>query len=272
MADVMATRTETARTLQTLYREFAGLFGDGPTVKILDLLPLNIDLDFVRYKGLDGDCGNGLLFLANGMHWTSTVPASRHGYCWQFSVEQTPTFETLITTTRPLMVGHFLECSTFLEDWDLQPGLAANGTSGTLYGYEFSDEVTGEQNNAFPEDPNLDIEDACEVWIRYVDNYDESEPLPCYVYKTVAWSSANGIPEIDDEETDDEETDDLEPVDLTLVEGFLSFHGPEIFPPEKFKCDYCYKEMKCQGQINHLCASLCEACWQTSYEEYSGYV
>jgi hypothetical protein len=263
MADVMATRTETARTLKTLYREFVKLFGDAPTVQILDLLPLNIDLDFVRDGGLDGDCGNGLLFLANGMHWTSTVPASRHGYCWQFSAEQTPTFETRITTTRPLMVGHFLECSTFLEDWDLQHGLAAIGTDGTLYGYEFSNEVTGEMNNAFPEDPNSEIKGACDVWISYVDNSDESEPLPCYVYKTGPWSSARYIPEIDDEETDD-----LEPVDLTLVEGFLVFHGPEIFPPEKFKCDYCYKEMEREGAINHMFAALCEECWETSKKDY----
>ena len=254
------TRTETERTLKTLNNQFVRRFGDAPTVQILDLLPLNIDLDFVRDGGLDGDCGNGLLFLANAWRWTSTVPASRDGYCWLFSVEPTLTFDDC--TTRPLMVGNFLNCSSFLEEWDLQHGLADSGMSVTLSGYEFSDAVTGEQNNAFPEDPNSEIEDACDVWFRKVENFGESERFPCYPYKTDAWSSANGIPEVDDDYC-------YSPVDLTDIEGFLSFHGPEISPPEIFKCDYCYTEMEYYGQINHMCASLCDSCYKRSEAEYN---
>ena len=164
------------------------------------------------------------------------------------------------------MVGHFLKCSSFLEEWDLQHGLADSGMSVTLFGYEFSDEVTGEQNNAFPEDPNSEIEDACDVWIRPEGYYDESDPFPCYGYRTATWSLANGIP--DDEETDDEETDDEATDD---VEGFLCFHGREIFPPEIFKCDCCYKEMESMGWINQNSDSLCEACAEDSLAEYDGY-
>ena len=78
--------------------------------------------------------------------------------------------------------------------------------------------MTGEPNPTFPAQDGAEIGDTCDFWTCYRDNYHRAEPLSIHVYRTGAWCSANGMTILDNVE------------DLGPVEGFLAFHGPEIFP------------------------------------------
>ena len=234
---------DTPRTIENLYLRLFGQIGHSCALKIIELLVLEINEEFVRCGGLAGaDEKNGLLFFGNGMQWTSRVLSSlAPGYCLQFAVKQIPTFEKLAAswgklkvekeeatgTTRSATVCHLLECSQFLARWDLSA--RANGTSGTLWGGEFHDPITGELNPTFPEQDGAEFEHTCDFWICCWDNCDTAEPFSIQTYRTGAWALANGILILVDN-PEEHEGDEKE---LGPVEGFLVFHGPEISPPEE---------------------------------------
>ena len=174
----MALQTPRVMPLKNLSQKLVLQFGDSCALKIMELLVLEITPDFVRHGGLNGDYGNGLLIFAKRLQWTSTARALSVGYCWQLVVEQIPTFDN--SQSRPLMVWHPLECSQFLDQWNLPHDAASSppGTYGMLWGFEFSDPITEETNPLFPEDDGAEIADACGFNIRCMDKCNTAEQFP----------------------------------------------------------------------------------------------